>query len=505
MSMGIALSSVSSMGRPNSGAAPDVPAQTPQPHASAPKDPAHMSVSSAGLDLVKNAEGLSLTAYKDSGGVWTIGYGHTAGVKPGEKITPAQAQQYLKDDMATAENAVRNDVKVPLTQGQFDALVSLTYNVGAGALQSSTLLKKLNAGDYTGAQAQFGKWVYGQNSKGNEVILPGLVTRRQNEADLFGSKGPQGADSGNGVSTTSPTPSSNGSVSTSPTPSSNRSASASSHYRVKSGDTLSAIAAAHGVSLKSLEAVNPQIRNPNLIYPGQKINIPGGGGGVKGSVAANSSNQSASTSNHYRVKSGDTLSAIAAAHGVSLKSLEAANPQIRNPNLIYHGQNINIPGGGSVEPSTPTNTTNSSNGSSNVAQTAESFLGQMAANLEKSGQLPMQSSVDSRECCANFVSAVLVKTGLLPSNMQTASVETLKENLQKQGWTPVNKADAKPGDVMIVQTGSESHTEIVASNDNGKITLIGSNNTNHGTGPQQVGYDAYTANNVPCTIYAPPN
>jgi spore coat assembly protein SafA len=450
-----------------------------------------MSVSSAGLDLVKNAEGLSLTAYKDSGGVWTIGYGHTAGVKPGEKITPAQAQQYLKDDMATAENAVRNDVKVPLTQGQFDALVSLTYNVGAGALQSSTLLKKLNAGDYAGAQAQFGKWVYGQNSKGNEVILPGLVTRRQNEADLFGSKGPQGADSGNGVSTTSPTPSSN------------RSASASSHYRVKSGDTLSAIAAAHGVSLKSLEAANPQIRNPNLIYPGQKINIPGGGG-VKGSVAANSSNQSASTSNHYRVKSGDTLSAIAAAHGVSLKSLEAANPQIRNPNLIYPGQNINIPGGGSVESSTPTNTTNSSNGSSNVAQTAESFLGQMAANLEKSGQLPMQSGVDSKECCANFVSAVLVKTGLLPSNMQTASVETLKENLQKQGWTPVNKAEAKPGDVMIVQTGSESHTEIVASNDNGKITLIGSNNTNPDK-TQQVGYDAYTANNVPCTIYAPPN
>jgi hypothetical protein len=161
---------------------------------------------------------------------------------------------------------------------------------------------------------------------------------------------------------------------------------------------------------------------------------------------------------------------------------------------------------GSVNGSAPANAANSSNGSSNVAQTAESFKGQWAANLESSGQLPMTPGVDPTECCANFVSAVLIKAGMLPSNMHTNLVSGLQSNLQQEGWTPVNKADAKPGDVMIVNIpGGEQHTEIVASNDNGKITLIGSNNTNGGSGPQQVSYDSYTANNLSCTIYTPPS
>ena len=207
-------------------------------------------------------------------------------------------------------------------------------------------------------------------------------------------------------------------------------------------------------------------------------------------------------SSNYTVKSGDTLSAIATAHGVSLQSLKAANPQISNPNVIYPGQSINIPGGGSAAPVKPAP---SSNGSSNVARTAESFKDQWAENLKRSGKLPMNPDCDSTECCANFVSAVLVKTGQLPSNMQTTWVVDLESNLKTEGWKPVDKAHAKPGDVVIVNIpGGQQHTEIVASNNNGQITLIGSNNTGDGTGPQKVGYDSHTANNMACTIYTPP-
>jgi len=508
--------------------------------------PANMSLSANGLSLIEQFEGLRLTAYQDSGGVWTIGYGHTGNVTPGETITQPQAQQLLQQDASSAENAVRNNVKVPITQGQFDALVDFTYNCGAGALQNSPMLKDLNAGNYAGAQAAFNNY-YVHDSAGN--LLPGLVRRRAEEASMFGGTGPQGTSGG----TTSAPPSSTGSTSaggnytvksgdslsaiaaahgvslqaleaanpqitnpnliypgqninipgsggtTSAPPSSTGSTSAGSNYTVKSGDSLSAIAAAHGVSLQALEAANPQITNPNLIYAGQTIKIPGSGGG---SAAAPASTGSSSAGSNYTVKSGDSLSGIAAAHGVSLQALEAANPQITNPNLIYAGQTIKIPGSGSVAPTT--NTTRAPSGSSNVAQLAESFMGQNASSLEKSGQLPMQPGIDPSECCANFVSAVLVKAGKLPANMQTVNVLTLQSNLQKAGWTPVSKANAQPGDVVIVNTAHEQHTEIVASNNNGKITLVGSNNSN-ADGTQKVGYDDYTANNVACTIYAPPN
>jgi len=149
--------------------------------------PANISLSAAGQQLIKKYEGLYLTAYKDPVGILTIGYGHTGSdVKPGQRITQAQADQLLQGDVAIAEKAVRSQVKVPLTQGQFDALVSFTFNLGAGALKSSTLLKKLNAGDYAGAQAEFGKWVHAGGK-----VLPGLVARRQEEATMFGNKGSQ--------------------------------------------------------------------------------------------------------------------------------------------------------------------------------------------------------------------------------------------------------------------------------------------------------------------------
>jgi lysozyme len=111
-----------------------------------------------------------------------------------------------------------------------------------------------------------------------------------------------------------------------------------STYTVQSGDTLSGIAARFGVSLAALEAANPQIKNPNLIYPGEVIDLPGG----KKSPPPSSPPAAQKT---YTVQSGDTLSGIAARFGVSLAALEAANPQIKNPNLIYAGQVLVIPGG----------------------------------------------------------------------------------------------------------------------------------------------------------------
>jgi lysozyme len=137
--------------------------------------------SSAGLALTKSFEGLRLTAYQDAGGVWTIGYGHTGpDVKPGQTITEAEATELLLADLQTAVRCVNGAVRVPLTQGQFDALVDFAYNAGRGNLLHSTLLRSVNAGDFAGAEAQFGLWVHAGGK-----VEPGLVRRRAAEAALF--------------------------------------------------------------------------------------------------------------------------------------------------------------------------------------------------------------------------------------------------------------------------------------------------------------------------------
>lgn len=142
-----------------------------------------MHISQKGLDLIKSFEGLRLSAYKCPAGVWTIGYGTTAGVKPGQSITKERAEELLRDDVKRFEDQVLRLVKVPLTQGQFDALVSFTYNLGAANLGNSTLLRLLNAGDYKGAAAQFDRW-----TKAGGKELPGLVKRRAAERALFEGK-----------------------------------------------------------------------------------------------------------------------------------------------------------------------------------------------------------------------------------------------------------------------------------------------------------------------------
>ena len=139
-----------------------------------------MKTSNVGIELIKKYEGCVLKTYKCPSGVWTIGYGHTSGVKSGMQITKAQALDYLKEDLSIYEKAVANYVKVPLNQNQFDALVSFSFNCGAGALETSTLLKKLNSNDYNGAANEFLKW-----NKSNGKVLNGLVRRRQEEKELF--------------------------------------------------------------------------------------------------------------------------------------------------------------------------------------------------------------------------------------------------------------------------------------------------------------------------------
>ncbi|HWJ70938.1 MAG TPA: lysozyme [Sphingobium sp.] len=136
----------------------------------------------AGIALIKQHEGCRLSAYPDPGtgsAPWTIGYGSTTGVSPGMTITQAQADARLTVDLARFEAAVRTLCPVA-TQGQFDALVSLAFNIGEAALRDSTLRRLHVAGDHAGAAAQFQRWRF---AAGRE--LPGLVRRRAAEQALY--------------------------------------------------------------------------------------------------------------------------------------------------------------------------------------------------------------------------------------------------------------------------------------------------------------------------------
>jgi lysozyme len=139
-----------------------------------------MKISEHGLCLIKHFEGLRLQAYRCSAGVWTIGYGHTVGVHPGDVIDELQADVLLLQDVAQAARTVNQLVNAPLNQNQFDALISFVFNTGSGNFAASTLLKKLNDGDYSGAADEFSRWVHA----GGES-LPGLVRRREAERILF--------------------------------------------------------------------------------------------------------------------------------------------------------------------------------------------------------------------------------------------------------------------------------------------------------------------------------
>lgn len=149
-------------------------------------------VSPDGTEFIKREEGLRLRAYQDSVNKWTIGYGHTGNVHPEKTITPEDAERLLQEDISLCERQLSGAIKVPLTQNQFDALVSLLFNIGPGrrgqrsgliTLKSgepSTLLRLLNAGDFQGAAGQFSRWIYAGGKP-----LKGLVNRRNREKLLF--------------------------------------------------------------------------------------------------------------------------------------------------------------------------------------------------------------------------------------------------------------------------------------------------------------------------------
>lgn len=140
-----------------------------------------MQISEKGLNLIKNFEGCRLKAYKCPAGVLTIGYGHTGkDVKEGLTITQEQAEHYLQNDVIIHSANVSRLVKVPITQNQFDALVSFEYNVGYGNFASSTMLKLINKNKFPEAAQQFDRWVYA-----NKKRLEGLAKRRQAEKELF--------------------------------------------------------------------------------------------------------------------------------------------------------------------------------------------------------------------------------------------------------------------------------------------------------------------------------
>lgn len=141
-----------------------------------------MTTSKEGYDLIAHFEGFEERAYVCAGGKLTIGYGHTKGVKEGDVITKEQGLQYLREDVAVAERAVRKWVHAPLKQNQFDALVSFVFNVGAGNFASSSLLREVNfdANDFADIRPRFMAWVYSKKRK-----IEGLERRRKAEADMY--------------------------------------------------------------------------------------------------------------------------------------------------------------------------------------------------------------------------------------------------------------------------------------------------------------------------------
>ena len=132
------------------------------------------------LPYIAGIEGFRANAYRDAAGVWTIGYGHTSGVRPNDTISKERADELLRDETTERMDFVLRAVDVPLTANQLAALTSFAYNVGLGAFGNSTLLQLLNKGDYEGAANEFGRWKYAGGR-----VLNGLVRRRAEEKEIF--------------------------------------------------------------------------------------------------------------------------------------------------------------------------------------------------------------------------------------------------------------------------------------------------------------------------------
>lgn len=146
-----------------------------------------MKISEQGIEFIKKEEGLVLTSYQCEAGVWTIGYGHTAGVKKGQAITIEKADELLRKDVKKFESGVNSllkETKIKISGHQYDMLVSFAFNIGLMALRTSTLFKKLNKGDIEGAAKEFTRWIWvTQNGvKKQSAVLKG---RREREQKIF--------------------------------------------------------------------------------------------------------------------------------------------------------------------------------------------------------------------------------------------------------------------------------------------------------------------------------
>lgn len=133
-----------------------------------------------GKEIIKKWESLRLKAYLCPAKIWTIGWGHTKGVKEGDECTQEQADAWLDEDIQASIDAINKYVTSSLTGNQREALISFVFNVGIGNFLDSTLLRLINSGDYIGASNQFPRW-----NKARGVVLPGLTLRRKEEKDLF--------------------------------------------------------------------------------------------------------------------------------------------------------------------------------------------------------------------------------------------------------------------------------------------------------------------------------
>ena len=142
-----------------------------------------MKCSQEGLALIKKFEGCRLKAYRCSANVLTIGYGHTGGVQENDVISQPEADKLLEEDIAKFEDYVSDNVIVELNQGQFDALVAWTFNLGPGNLRESTMLKKLNNQEYESVPFEMRRW-----NKAGGKTLDGLIRRRKAEGLLFENK-----------------------------------------------------------------------------------------------------------------------------------------------------------------------------------------------------------------------------------------------------------------------------------------------------------------------------
>lgn len=144
-----------------------------------------MKLSQKGVDFIKSHEALRLKAYQDSKGVWTIGWGHTKGVRPGDRISREQAENFLRDDLAWVERILNADLvsgrdNPIVTQNEYDALCSLVFNIGSQAYLDSTVRRKIKQGDKMAAARAFKMWVYSEHK-----FIQGLANRRADEVRLF--------------------------------------------------------------------------------------------------------------------------------------------------------------------------------------------------------------------------------------------------------------------------------------------------------------------------------